>query len=366
MHFFDPTNTYAEKNCVKNHKKELLALGTRAFVITGHSSSKKNGSLDDVIAVLEEASVPYQIFNEIEENPSVETVVRAAEIGKEFKADFIIGIGGGSPLDASKAIALLIANPEETGDCFYVAKDLKTLPIAAVPTTCGTGSEVTPVSVLTRHDTQTKKSISYKIFPDIALIDGKYLLSASKNLLINTCVDALAHAAESRVNIQTNIYNQMFANYALKLWGDIVPFLCSDEELSEELAEKLMLTSTIAGMAIAQTGTSIPHALSYDVTYHNGVAHGKACGIFLAAYLRVYAEQKPEDVEEILTLLGFKTLDDFASYLTEILGTVSLTQKEVTFYIDRMMENTSKLATCPFELTREDIEKIYRESIVVE
>ena len=337
MHFFDPTNTYAEKNCVKNHKKELLALGTRAFVITGHSSSKKNGSLDDVIAVLEEASVPYQIFNEIEENPSVETVVRAAEIGKEFKAD-----------------------------CFYVAKDLKTLPIAAVPTTCGTGSEVTPVSVLTRHDTQTKKSISYKIFPDIALIDGKYLLSASKNLLINTCIDALAHAAESRVSIQTNIYNQMFANYALKLWGDIVPFLRSDEELSEELAEKLMLTSTIAGMAIAQTGTSIPHALSYDVTYHNGVAHGKACGIFLAAYLRVYAEQKPEDVEEILTLLGFKTLDDFASYLTEILGTVSLTQKEVTFYIDRMMENTSKLATCPFELTREDIEKIYRESIVVE
>ena len=290
MRFFDPTNTYAEKNCVKNHKKELLALGSRAFVITGHSSSKKNGSLDDVIAVLEEASVPYQIFNEIEENPSV----------------------------------------------------------------------------LTRHDTQTKKSISYKIFPDIALIDGKYLLSASKNLLINTCVDALAHAAESRVSIQTNIYNQMFANYALKLWGDIVPFLRSDEELSEELAEKLMLTSTIAGMAIAQTGTSIPHALSYDVTYHNGVAHGKACGIFLAAYLRVYAEQKPEDVEEILTLLGFKTLDDFASYLTEILGTVSLTQKEVTFYIDRMMENTSKLATCPFELTREDIEKIYRESIVVE
>ena len=158
----------------------------------------------------------------------------------------------------------------------------------------------------------------------------------------------------------------MFANYALNLWGDIVPFLRSDEELSEELAEKLMLTSTIAGMAIAQPGTSIPHALSYDVTYHNGVAHGKACGIFLAAYLRVYAEQKPEDVEEILTLLGFKTLDDFASYLTEILGTVSLTQKEVTFYIDRMMENTSKLATCTFELTRENIEKIYRESIVVE
>lgn len=366
MRFFDPTNTYAERNCIQNHKKDLLALGTRAFVITGHSSSKKNGSLDDVIAVLEEASVPYKVFNEIEENPSVETVVKAAEIGKEFKADFVIGIGGGSPLDASKAIALLIANPEESGDCFYVEKDLKALPIAAVPTTCGTGSEITPAAVLTRHDTQTKKSISYKLFPDLALVDGKYLLSASKNLLINTCVDALAHAVESRVNIQTNIYNQMFSNYALKLWGEIIPFLRSDDELTEELADKLMLTSTIAGMAIAQTGTSIPHALSYDVTYHNGVAHGKACGIFLAAYLRIYAKHKPEDVDVILSLLGFETLDDFAAFLKEILDIVTLTEKEVLFYVERMMENTSKLVTCPFELTREDIEKIYRESIVVE
>ena len=340
MRFFAPTNTYAERNCIQNHKKDLLALGTRAFVITGHSSSKKNGSLDDVIAVLEEASVPYKVFNEIEENPSVETV--------------------------AKAIALLIANPEESGDCFYVEKDLKALPIAAVPTTCGTGSEITPAAVLTRHDTQTKKSISYKLFPDLALVDGKYLLSASKNLLINTCVDALAHAVESRVNIQTNIYNQMFSNYALKLWGEIIPFLRSEDELTEELADKLMLTSTIAGMAIAQTGTSIPHALSYDVTYHNGVAHGKACGIFLAAYLRIYAKHKPEDVDVILSLLGFETLDDFAAFLKEILGIVTLTEKEVLFYVERMMENTSKLATCPFELTREDIEKIYAESIVVE
>ena len=260
---------------------------------------------------------------------------------------------------------MLIANPEENGDCFYVEKDLKALPIAAIPTTCGTGSEITPAAVLTRHDTQTKKSISYKLFPDLALVDGKYLLSASKNLLINTCVDALAHAVESRVNIQTNIYNQMFSNYALKLWGQIIPFLRSDDELTEELADKLMLTSTIAGMAIAQTGTSIPHALSYDVTYHNGVAHGKACGIFLVAYLRIYAKHKPEDVNVILSLLGFETLDDFAAFLKEILGIVTLTEKEVLFYIERMMENTSKLATCPFELTREDIEKIYAESIVV-
>ena len=101
MRFFAPTNVHIEKNCVRNHKKELLALGTRALIVTGRHSSKINGSLDDVLTVLEESSVPFRIFSEIEENPSVETVAQAAEIGKEFQADFVIGIGGGSPLDAA-------------------------------------------------------------------------------------------------------------------------------------------------------------------------------------------------------------------------------------------------------------------------
>ena len=80
MHFFAPTNVFIEKNCVENHKKELLALGTRAFIVTGRHSAKINGSLDDVLYVLKEASVACQIFSDIEENPSVETVAKAAEI----------------------------------------------------------------------------------------------------------------------------------------------------------------------------------------------------------------------------------------------------------------------------------------------
>lgn len=366
MRFFDPTNVYAEKNCVQNHKKELLALGSRALIITGHTSSKKNGSLDDVCSVLEEGGVPYTIFNEVEENPSVETVEKAAAVGKEAGADFVIGIGGGSPLDASKAAALLIANPEETGACFYAAKDLKALPIASVPTTCGTGSEVTGVSVLTRHDVGTKKSISYQIFPDLALIDGKYLLSARKGLLINTCVDALAHCTESRLHASANIYNHMFSDYALKLWGHLIPFLRSDQPLTEELAEKLMLTSTIAGMAIAQTGTAIPHALSYDVTYHHNVPHGKACGTFLAAYLRLFVKKDLPAAKDVLSLLGLSDADEFAALLKELLGTVTLPRKDVDLYITNIMNNAGKLATCPFTLTKEDIEAIYQESVIIE
>ena len=365
MRFFAPTNVHIEKNCVRNHKKELLALGTRALIVTGRHSSKINGSLDDVLTVLEESSVPFRIFSEIEENPSVETVAQAAEIGKEFQADFVIGIGGGSPLDAAKAIALLIANPEETADCLYVSKDLKALPIAAVPTTCGTGSEVTPNAVLTRHAFKTKKSISYHLYPDLALVDGRYLAHASRNLLVNTAVDALAHCVESRLSVKSNIYNHMFSEYGLKLWSGILPYLREDAALNDEAYEALMLTSTVAGMAIAQTGTSLPHALSYEITYNHGVPHGKACGFFLAAYMKEYSKNKPEDVEQILALLGFATLDDFRDAMHQLLGTISISEQELNTYADNVMDNPSKLSTYPFDVDREAIEEMLRKSIEI-
>src|SRR5699024_5611599 len=108
-----------EKDCVRNHQKELLSFGTRALIVTGKHSSRANGSLQDILSVLQAAEVPYMIYDDIEENPSVETVAAAAEEGKAFRADVVIGIGGGSPLDAAKAIALLIANPQEDADCLY-------------------------------------------------------------------------------------------------------------------------------------------------------------------------------------------------------------------------------------------------------
>ena len=188
MRFYVPTDIYVEKNCVVNHARDLAALGKRAFIITGRHSAKANGSLNDVISVLEKEGIPYRIFDQVEENPSVETIVKAAETGKEFRGDFLIGIGGGSPLDAAKAIGLLMANPDKDESCLYQAQDLSHLPVAAIPTTCGTGSEATPVSVLTNHQMKVKKSIPYKIFPALALVDGKYLASAKKSLIVNTAV----------------------------------------------------------------------------------------------------------------------------------------------------------------------------------
>ena len=366
MRFFMPADTYVEKNCVKNHKEDILKIGSRALIVTGRSSAQKNGSLQDVTEVLKEGGVPYEVFAGVEENPSVDTVGKAAETGKKFGADFVIGIGGGSAIDAAKAIALLIANPEETINCLYQPKDLQAVPVIGIPTTCGTGSEATAVSVLTRHDVEIKKSIPYKIFPVLALVDGKYLLSASQDLLINTAVDALAHSVESYLHAKANEFNRMISGYALQLWKEEIPVLKKEQELTEDMAQHMMLTATIAGMAIAQTATSLPHAMSYEMTYRKGLPHGKACGIFLAAYMREYARQNKKDVDDILGFLGMEDLDAFEKLLTELIGKPEISEEELISYAENVSKDQGKIATYPYDITKEAIFEIYRASLVTD
>ncbi|MBR0382067.1 MAG: iron-containing alcohol dehydrogenase [Eubacterium sp.] len=366
MRFYAPTNVFVEKDCVKNHAKELTALGTSALILTGRHSALANGSLADVTAVLDQASIPYVVFNEVEENPSVQTVVRAAELGKKAGADFVIGIGGGSPLDAGKAAAILLANPDETGDCLYAGKDLKPAPYAAVPTTCGTGAEVTPNAVLTRPELMKKGSMSYNVYPQIALVDGKYIAGAGRKLIVNTAVDALAHLVESRLHSKANLYNHMFSEYGLQLWSGLIPFLEGEQEGDEEVYSRCMLTATVAGMAIAQTGTSLPHALSYPLTLTYNVPHGRACGLLLAAYMEALAANDPEPVKKVLSLLGLEDVAAFDGMIRRLLGEEVVSEAFLVKTADDMAVNPGKLKTFPYAIDREGIEQILRKSLKVE
>lgn len=364
MRFYIPTDIYVEKNCVANHRQDIINMGKRAFIVTGRHSAKRNGSLEDVLTVLTQAGISYDIFDGVEENPSVETVVKAAGIGRTFQADYVIGIGGGSPLDAAKAISLLIANPQEDGSCLYESRKLNYLPIVAIPTTCGTGSEATPVSVLTDHARQIKKSIPYKIFPTLSLVDGKYLASAKKSLIVGTAVDALAHMVESYLNSKSNLYNRVFPEYGLKLWAKNKEALRSEEPLSESQYELLMLASTIAGMAITHTGTGLPHGMSYDLTYHYHIPHGPACGYFLGAYMEVCSGPCPEDVRRILDWLDMKDLEEFSAYIRSLIGTCEIEKEAREKFIAAMEHNEGKLSAAPCQVTPADVRYIYDRSLI--
>ncbi len=352
MMLYMPTIVYSEENCITKHSNELAMLGKKVLIVTGRHSSKENGSLQDTIDALESKNISFVIFNDIEENPSVETVMTARDFGIDEGVDFVIGIGGGSPLDAAKAIALMIANPNKDESVLYDSTPLAHIPVVCVPTTCGTGSEVTPYSILTIHSQRTKKSISHKIYPVLALIDGKYLKTASKSCIINTAVDTLSHLIESYLNTNSNELNRFYSREGLILWGALKETL-KNYTVSDSDYVKLMHASMVAGMAIAHTGTSLPHGLSYPVTYELNVPHGKAVGIFLGGYVETYKDK--QDSKEVLDLLGFSSYKEFRLYLKELLGPVTLNDELMNNNADSILSNTAKLKNYPFEITKEEL-----------
>lgn len=351
-----PVLVYEEVNCVKNHGSDLAAYGKRAMLVTGRHSAKANGAFQDVTEALEEAGILWFLFDEVEENPSVETVMRARAIGLENQVDFVVGIGGGSPLDAAKAIALMICNKNED-ETFLDKKvpKVKSLPVIAVPTTCGTGSEVTGISVLTRHQKRTKASMIHRIYPDLALVDAKYLQFMPKSVLCNTAVDALAHLVESYINSSATDYSRMFASEGLRVWSRSKDVLEGKREPEREDYRNMMNASTYAGMAIAHTGTAIPHALSYCITYELGVPHGKAVGYFLPGYLK---EAAPKDRDYVLSLIGFEDAEAFADYIREVCSIEPLNLDIVERAVTELSVNEAKLKTSPYRVDSEVLKRI--------
>lgn len=355
MMLYMPTIVYSERDCVKNHRKDIAMIGKKAMIITGKHSSRANGSLGDVINVLKEENIDYIIFDDIEENPSIETVMKARDIGVNEKVDFVIGIGGGSPLDASKAIAMMIANSDKDESVLYESVKLNSLPVVTIPTTAGTGSEVTPYAILTIHAKRTKKSISHRIYPVMALLDSKYLKTQKKETLINTAVDALAHCVESYLNTNSNSLNRIYSEKGLRLFGEVKGALMK-YEITDEVYDKLLDMAMIAGIAITHTATSLPHGLSYAVTYELGVPHGKAVGMFLGGYVENYKDKS--DVSNVLDMLGFSTAAEFRKYLNELIGTVEVPEDIMDRNVEALLSNKAKLKNYPFEITEDELKNM--------
>ncbi len=354
MTYYMPTRIFEESDAVAKHAADLGALGTKACIVTGRHSAKACGALDDVVAAL--GDLPFVLFDEVEENPSIETVMKARDTAVAFGADLFIGIGGGSPMDAAKAISLMTYHADK-GEEFLFAGDpsAKWYPVVAVPTTCGTGSEVTGVSVLTIHEKKTKGSIPYRIFPELALVDAKYLTNCPPSVLHNTAMDAFCHLCESYINASATDYSRMCATAGLAVWSRSKEFLQGKEAADETRLFDLMRASTLAGMAIAQTGTSLPHGLSYGLTYADGVPHGKACGYFQAGYLR---EADPADAATVLNTAGLADVEEFETFYEAVCGPVDVSGEVLETVVAQLAANPAKLKAAPFAVDETVLRRI--------
>ncbi len=345
MNFFVNTRIITGVDCVKNNAQRICSLGGKCLIVTGTSSAKKCGALDDVVSALDSQGVEYEIYSKICQNPTVESCFEAGRLACETGADFILGIGGGSPLDAAKAIAVVAANSGISEEKLYAMQwENQPLPVVAVGTTAGTGSEVTGVAVITNSKGFKKSFRNDLSYPVLSLGDPKYTLSLSDTFTRSTAVDALAHCVESYFNRSANDISKVFAAAGVrKLFGVFDRIISEGTQcLTMDDREQLYNASLLGGLSISVTGTAFPHALGYFLTENYGIAHGTACAVFLNEFLDYNLRVMPELAVSFLSETGL-TAEDFKRVVSAVTPeiNVSLSEEDIAGLSPRWENNTA-------------------------
>ena len=295
--------------------------GRRIFLVSAKRAPWAAGLLDRAAHGL--GGLHLEVFVEVEENPSIETVDRGAARCKEAQSDLVIGLGGGSALDACKAIAMLQRNPGSIREYLDGERvcQVKGAPVVAVPTTSGTGSEVTPFSVITHPAKRAKPAIAPpQNFPDVALVDPELTVSTPLPIAASTGLDALCQAVEGYWSTQGNPATRALAFQAIGLAIRHLEAACLQKD--QESVTQMALASHLTGIEMSNIGNTCIHPLSYPITLDYGVPHGFACALFLPAVIRFNAPVLEERFRELLRVLGLPTIDAFADEVERLMRTL--------------------------------------------
>lgn len=344
-----PTKLITGKGCVAASAKAIASVGNRCLIVTGRHAAKSCGALDDVTAVLDVNGQSWALFDAIGQNPKLTDCMDAAKLAAEFRADFIIGIGGGSALDAAKCIAVLAANPGMTQQQLY-AFDWPNAPLKniAVGTTAGTGSEVTKVSVITTPDGRKRSFHHEAVFPCLSLGDPGYTVTLSELTTRSTAIDVLAHCTESFFSRNANHISQAYAIEGLKLLLPVFKVWSEQgfEGISYETREKLYCASIYGGLAINITGTAFPHTMGYLLTEKYSIPHGTACAVFQKAFLSYNEEIASDITKSFFDSLGC-SCDVFCGLIDAVIPPceVTMTKDDIAAAHPRWVGNGS-MAKC--------------------
>ncbi len=264
--------------------------GHKAIVCVGGGSMKRFGFLDKIVSYLEEAGLEVKLFEGIEPDPSVTTVMKGAEVMTEFQPDWIIAVGGGSPIDAAKAMWIKYEYPEITFEqmcvVFGIPELRKKARFVAIPSTSGTATEVTAFSVITDYDKGIKYPLAdFEITPDIAIVDSELAETMPKKLVAHTGMDAMTHAVEAYVSTCNCDYTDPLALHAIEM---IQENLVNSYNGCNEAREKMHNAQCLAGMAFSNALLGIVHSMAHKTgaifaDYGNGahIIHGAANAMYL-------------------------------------------------------------------------------------
>ncbi|MBU1186755.1 MAG: iron-containing alcohol dehydrogenase [Acidobacteria bacterium] len=303
--FFNPTRIIFGAGSIQELdsvlKNDLQAV--RPFLITD-TSLRRSGLCDAVLS--RTGDIP--LFDAVEPNPRHTTVDAGGDIVREYKPDVILALGGGSVLDAAKGIALLATNPGHIADYEGRAKYTRApLPVIAIPTTCGTGSEVTWVAVITHTGRRFKMSIKGPLlYPAAALVDPDLLKTLPASLIASTGLDALTHAVEAYTVRPATFFTDLYAREAIRLIFSHIEGAVADIGRNRADREGLMKGSLLAGMAFGNSDVGAVHCIAESVGSLYDMPHGTANSIFLPYIMEFNLPAAPDRFAAIARLAGIR------------------------------------------------------------
>ena len=361
--FYMPVRVIMGNSCIEKNSIILNSFGRKALVVTGKNSAKKSGALYDIELALKKENIDHIVFDEVDENPTSSSVLIGAKLGIDNGVDFIIGCGGGSPLDAAKAISLAIANKLSRNNFFSGEYNTPALPIVAVPTTAGTGSEVTQYAIITDDTVNRKKNVSSaSTFPQVAFLDAKYTMSLPYNITVDTSVDALTHALEGYFSKKSTFVSNIFAMESMQIIGRVLRQL--GENPSIHLREELLYASMLAGVVIAHTGTTALHAMGYPLIYYKGMSHGRSNGLLLCSYLEYIKDADFNLYNAAMDKMGFSSLNEFKLLITNLFNEkLTLSEVEIIKYSNIAIE-AKEVQFTPGSPSLDDLVIIYKKGTV--
>ncbi len=313
-----PRDLYHGENALESLK---TLKGSKAIVVVGGGSMKRFGFLDKVVDYLKEAGMEVQLFEGVEPDPSVETVMKGAAAMTEFQPDWIVAIGGGSPIDAAKAMWAFYEYPDVTFEQLCTPFSFPTLrtkaKFCAIPSTSGTATEVTAFSVITDYQKGVKYPLAdFNITPDIAIVDPSLAETMPKKLTAHTGMDAMTHAIEAYVSTLHCDYTDALALHAIKMISDDL----IDSYNGDMAARGRMHNAQcLAGMAFSNALLGIVHSMAHKTgaAYSGGhIVHGCANAMYLPKVIK-YNAAEPAAAERYIQISKFLGLEPTVDALIE-------------------------------------------------
>jgi alcohol dehydrogenase class IV len=377
MAFLAPTKLIFGEGEI-NHISKHLTFAEKILLITDKQAAEKSGALGKIKTAL--SHLDLILYSNITSNPKSDEINEAVILGREKKIEAVVGIGGGSVMDAAKAIAACIPGGEKV-EYFLrnkISAPASTLPIIAVPTTAGTGSEMSKGAIIT--DVKEKRKIGLRgeaLFPRLAIVDPELTYSLPRQTTAETGFDILTHGIETFISRKANPITILFSKYSIQTVASCLPKVLKNES-DIEARRKLMLASTLGGINLANSSTCLPHRMQYPLGAHTNCSHARGLASLYKSWCQhtiPYALDEFALIAEYLpgpTFVKNSSIEEKAHSMTKrielFMKTIKVHHRMRDFGLSKKMcsqmvdEIEGDVTMDPGDTTKESILKIYQES----